>query len=122
MGKKLLVVDDSATSRGQVIKALRGTASEFVEAENGDDAMAKLRAHPDICLVISDVNMPWKDGLELLAELRGEEQWKQLPVLMVTTELNPDQVDLAKKLGISGWLVKPIRGEMLLKAVDTILA
>ncbi len=78
MGKKILTVDDSATARFQVVSTLSDAGYVVIEAENGDDALKKLEAHPDIVLVISDINMPWKDGIELLEEIRGNEKTKAL--------------------------------------------
>jgi CheY-like chemotaxis protein len=93
-----------------------------VGAENGNDALEKIQAHPDISLMISDINMPWKDGLELLSEIRQMESLKALPVMMVTTESGQDVLAKAKELGIAGFLIKPVAAGMIVSAVTKLLA
>ena len=72
---------------------------------------------PDAALVICDVNMPNRNGLELLEVLRRHEQLKTLPVLMLTTEGQPQLIERARKSGAKGWLVKPFKADLLLAAV-----
>ncbi len=93
-----------------------------VEAVNGNDALEKIQAHPDISLMISDINMPWKDGIELLTEIRQMESLKTLPVMMVTTESGQDVLAKAKELGIAGFLIKPVAAGMIAAAVNKLLA
>jgi len=122
MGVKILIVDDSATARLQAEQALKGMGFVVIQAEHGDDALKKLAEHPDVKLVISDVTMPWKDGFELLAELRAQPATQGLPVIMVTTEGSAPQIGKARKLGISGYLVKPYKPEHLAAAVKKLVA
>jgi two-component system chemotaxis response regulator CheY len=117
MGKKILIVDDSRTIRQQVGFTLTKEGFEVVEAEDGQDGLNKLQANTDISMVVSDVNMPNMGGLEMVEAIRQIEQFKFLPIIMLTTESSGDKVDRAKKAGASGWLVKPFNPEQLVGAV-----
>ena len=117
MGKKILIVDDSRTIRQQVGFTLTKEGFEVVEAEDGQDGLNKLQANADISMVVSDVNMPNMGGLEMVEAIRQIEQFKFLPIIMLTTESSGDKVERAKKAGASGWLVKPFNPEQLVGAV-----
>ena len=117
MGKKILIVDDSRTIRQQVGFTLTKEGFEVVEAEDGQDGLNKLQANTDISMIVSDVNMPNMGGLEMVEAIRQIEQFKFLPIIMLTNESRGDKVDRAKKAGASGWLVKPFNPEQLVGAV-----
>jgi two-component system chemotaxis response regulator CheY len=117
MGKKILIVDDSRTIRQQVGFTLTKEGFEVVEAEDGQDGLNKLQANADVSMIVSDVNMPNMGGLEMVEAIRQIEQFKFLPIIMLTTESSGDKVDRAKKAGASGWLVKPFNPEQLVGAV-----
>lgn len=116
MAHKLLIVDDSASMRQMVSFTLKDAGYEVVTANNGKDAMAKLAGHK-ISMVITDLNMPEMDGIELIKSLRGTSGFKFTPIVMLTTE-SQDSMKLAgKQAGASGWLVKPFKPGQL---VDTV--
>ena len=117
MGKKVIVIDDSQTIREQVGTTLRQAGFEIVEAIDGADGEAVINRTPNASLVICDVNMPNKNGLELLEGLRQNDKHKLLPVLMLTTEGQPQMIERARKSGAKGWLVKPFQSDLLLAAV-----
>ncbi len=117
MAKKILIVDDSRTVRQQVGFTLSKEGFELIEAEDGKDGIEKLKANKDIGMILSDVNMPRMDGLTMVEEIRKMEEFKSLPIIMLTTESSGDKVDRAKKVGASGWLVKPFNPEQLVGAV-----
>ena len=117
MAKKILIVDDSRTIRQQVGFTLSKEGFEVVEAEDGLDGINKLQGTPDISMIISDVNMPNMGGLEMIEAIRKIEQFKFIPIIMLTTESSGDKVERAKKAGASGWLVKPFNPEQLVGAV-----
>ena len=84
---KILVVDDFSTMRRIVKNILRQLGyNNIVEADDGTTALAKVKSENDIEFVITDWNMPKMTGLELLKELRGDDQYKEVPILMVTAE------------------------------------
>jgi two-component system, chemotaxis family, chemotaxis protein CheY len=117
MGKKIIVIDDSQTIREQVATTLRKAGFEIVEAVDGVDGAEVIERTPDAALAICDVNMPKKNGLELLEGLKASGRTNVLPVLMLTTEGQPQLIERARKAGAKGWLVKPFKADLLLAAV-----
>ncbi len=117
MGKKIIVIDDSQTIREQVATTLRKAGFEIIEAVDGVDGAEVIERTPDAALAICDVNMPKKNGLELLEDLKGSGRTTALPVLMLTTEGQPQLIERARKAGAKGWLVKPFKADLLLAAV-----
>jgi two-component system chemotaxis response regulator CheY len=108
---KVLIVDDSIMVRRQVGMALTGAGFHIVEACDGADALEKLAANADVGLVVCDVNMPRMNGLEFLEKVRAG-----LPVMMLTTDGQPELIRRAKELGAKGWLVKPFKPDLLVAA------
>lgn len=117
MGKKIIVIDDSQTIREQVATTLRKAGFEILEAVDGVDGAEVIERTPDAALAICDVNMPKKNGLELLEGLKESGRTNALPVLMLTTEGQPQLIERARKAGAKGWLVKPFKADLLLAAV-----
>lgn len=118
MSKKILIVDDSKTIRQQVSFTLSKGGYEVIEAEDGIDGISKLEANQDIAMVISDVNMPNMDGLEMLETLKAK--GSAVPIVMLTTEGAAELIQRAKQAGAKGWLVKPFQPEQLVAAVAKI--
>lgn len=116
--KKVLVVDDSALVRRQVAKTLQGAGYETVEAVDGQDA--RMKVSPEIALVVCDVTMPRMNGIEFLSAL--QQDGFSGPVVMLTTEGRPEIVSQARSLGAKGWLIKPLKADMLLATVAKLLA
>ena len=116
MGKKILIVDDSKTIRQQVSFTLVKGGFEVVEAEDGKDGIDKLKANADIALIISDVNMPNMNGLEMIEAIKGEGTFSHINIIMLTTEGTPELIERAKTAGAKGWLVKPFKPEQLVAA------
>ena len=111
----ILVVDDSTAIRKILIRVLRQTAlsiAEIFEARDGVEALEIVRGHP-LNLILSDINMPNMDGLGLLAELKGSEQYRDLPVVMITTEGSAEKVSQAIKLGSAAYIRKPFTAEQI---------
>lgn len=116
MGKRVLVVDDSTTVRQQVGLALSQAGFEVIEAVDGLDGIDKLDGVSAIALVICDVNMPRMSGIEMVEKLKAENRHTKVPVVMLTTEGQPDLVNRAKNAGAKGWIVKPFKAELLVAA------
>jgi two-component system chemotaxis response regulator CheY len=112
MAKKVLVIDDSGPVRQQVGLALSQAGYEVVEAVDGQDGLEKFRSVADVVMIICDVNMPRMTGIEFLEKLKGS-----APVVMLTTEGQPDLKKRAKALGARGWIIKPFVPELLVDAV-----
>ena len=96
MSKVALTVDDSRTMREMVSFTLKGAGFEIVEAEDGKDAIAKLSGKK-VDVVITDLNMPNMNGLELIAALRADPNYKFTPILMLTTEADSAKKEEGKK-------------------------
>jgi len=120
MGKVILIVDDSASLRQVVKIALSNAGYEVVEASEGKDALSKLggqRYH----LIISDVNMPNMDGIELLKAIKQHSSYKFTPVLMLTTESGEAKKQEGQAAGAKAWIVKPFQPQQLLSAVSKLI-
>lgn len=117
--KKVLVVDDSETIRDQVRKALTDAGYDVVEACDGLEALDRLRATPDVTLLLCDVNMPRMTGIDFLAKTR--DQGVKVPIVMLTSEGQPSLIRRARELGAAGWIVKPFKTEQLLSAVSRLV-
>jgi two-component system chemotaxis response regulator CheY len=119
--KTVLIVDDSPSVREQVADVLGGAGYRVVEAEDGLDALTKLANTPEVELVISDINMPQLNGLEMLERIRSEGRHTDVPVIMLTTEGQPALITRAKKSGAKAWIVKPFKPALLVAAVRKFL-
>ena len=121
MPQKVMIVDDSAMIRMQVSRALKDTGCVVEQANDGQEAWEKLEAAEDAAaLMICDVNMPRMNGIELLEQMHGNQKYRETAILMLTTEGQPDLIRRAKELGARGWLVKPLRPELLVAAFDAL--
>lgn len=121
-GKKILVIDDSATIRKQVGAALQPGGFEIVEAADGVQGLAAIESTADLSLVICDVNMPHKNGLDMLREAKADGKNAELPIIMLTTEGQPALLKQAKAAGARGWLVKPFKPDALLLTAKKLTA
>ncbi len=113
----VLVVDDSSTIRQQICATLGPAGFGVVEAVDGEDALRKLESSPGLAMILCDVNMPKMGGLEMLAQMKQRGRHAHLPVLMLTTEGQPDLVARARALGAKGWIVKPFKPALLAATV-----
>jgi two-component system chemotaxis response regulator CheY len=119
MAKVILTVDDSISMRQVVSFALRAAGYDVVEAGDGVEAVAKLAGPVD--MVITDLNMPRMDGIDLIKHVRTQSIRKHIPILMLTTESQPARKEAAKAAGATCWMVKPFRPEQLLAVVSRVL-
>jgi two-component system chemotaxis response regulator CheY len=121
MTKRFLIVDDSLTMRRIVINTLKSIGFEHVvEAENGKDAITKLET-VGADFVITDWNMPEMSGLEFTKWARSHPQWKTLPILMVTTRGNKEDVLEALQAQVNNYIVKPFTPQGLKEKIDQVL-
>jgi len=116
----ILAVDDSASMRQMVSFTLKGAGYNVVEAVDGVDALNKAKAQAFDC-VVTDVNMPNKDGITLIKDLRALPNYKFTPLLMLTTEAGMDKKQQGKEAGATGWIVKPFNPDQLLKTIKKVL-
>ncbi len=118
---RILIVEDSPTMRQLLVFALRRLKDvEIVEAEDGMDGLRKLSAdHCDLALI--DINMPVMDGLKLISLIRGEDNLKDIPIVVITTEGAKEDRDRALALGANEYLTKPIRADRVLAVAKDLL-
>jgi two-component system chemotaxis response regulator CheY len=123
MDSDILVVDDSAAIRKILTRVLRqtGMAIQTIhEAGDGQDALAVMAQHR-VDLVLSDINKPKMDGLQLLASLKASPQWHSVPVVMITTEGGETKVAEAVRLGAAGYVRKPFTADQIKEKLVGIL-
>src|SRR2546425_9852010 len=112
MSRVILVVDDSPTMRGMVSHTLNEAGFETKEAENGKDALIKLTmmeeggTKPDV--IVTDINMPDMDGMELVKEIRKLSAFKDVPVLVLTTHNTDEKKDVRRAAGSTSSLEKTL--------------
>lgn len=121
MAKCVLVVDDSETVRQVLQLTLSNAGFDVIEAEDGDDALNKLASASVVDMLITDLNMPNMDGLELIKKIRADKKHRFTPIVMLTTESSEEKKRAGREAGASGWIVKPFKPEQLLKVVKMVL-
>jgi two-component system, chemotaxis family, chemotaxis protein CheY len=119
--KKILIVDDSEISRERVKVPLLEKGFQIVEAWNGLSGLDALEDNPDIDLILCDVQMPDMDGLTMCERVKRNEKTKDIPIFIVTTECTQRMKEEGKKIGVLAWVPKPVRIDVLLKVIDTVL-
>ena len=115
-----LIVDDYSTARRLIKSSLQQIGFSCLEAENGNQAIALIQ-QTTLDLVIADVNIPEKNGLELLKEIRADDNMKDLPVVLTMIEPFDDLIYDAEKHGMNDYLVKPFDVFTLSKTLDKVI-
>lgn len=118
--KRALIVDDSRSMRQMVSFTLKGAGFELLEAENGQDALTKLKGQK-VNVIITDLNMPVMDGIEFIRTARTTPEARFLPILILTTESQQEKKVEAKAAGATGWIVKPFEPEKLLQTLQKVM-
>ncbi|MBI4857326.1 MAG: response regulator [Acetobacterium woodii] len=114
---KMLTIDDSAVVRKIIAAAVVALGHECLEAESAQDALSLLEGPEKIELIFLDWNMPGMNGLEFLKTIKKNDQFKHIPVVMVTTENMPESVIEAVKAGVTHYITKPFSIEELMKKI-----
>ncbi|MCX6131790.1 MAG: response regulator [Proteobacteria bacterium] len=109
MSKKLMIIDDSKTSRRDIVRLVNTLGLTAFEAENGRLGLDLVRNRTDIGLILCDLNMPEMNGLEFLEALRKEAGHAATPVVMLSSESAEEALNKAKEFGISAWILKPVQ-------------
>jgi chemosensory pili system protein ChpA (sensor histidine kinase/response regulator) len=121
VAKVVMVVDDSITVRRVTASLLKRQGMEVITAKDGLDAVANLQDKiPD--LILLDVEMPRMDGYELATQVRNNQDWKHLPIIMITSRMGPKHKERADKIGVNRYLGKPYKEAELLENINALLA
>lgn len=116
----ILAVDDSPSMRKMVAFTLTGAGYQVLEAVDGQDALEQAQKQ-QVDLVLTDQNMPRLDGLGLIRKLRAMPNYKDTPILMLTTESSDLMKQAGKTAGATGWLVKPFDPARLLEVIQKVI-
>jgi len=120
MARKIMTVDDSSTVRQMLRFTLQDAGYEVIEAVDGKDALEKLQTE-NVEMLITDLNMPEMNGIELIRKVRRSPGNRFVPIIMLTTESQEAKKKEGKEAGASGWIVKPFKPEQLLRVVNMVL-
>ena len=118
--KRILTVDDSASVRQMVSFTSRKADYEVVEAVDGKDGLAKVSSGK-FDLIVTDLNMPNVDGIQLITAVRKLPGYSFIPILMLTTESQAEKKDAGRKAGATGWIVKPFNADQLIAVVQKLV-
>ena len=117
---RIMIVDDVATIRQIVSSVLKDVGYKVIEAASAEEALALAevkRSH----LVVTDVNMPGKSGLDLITALRAVKTYDKTPMVILAKDANDENIQKAQGLGAVGWIAKPFTPESLLATINQIL-
>jgi two-component system chemotaxis response regulator CheY len=118
--KQILTVDDSASIRQMVGFTLRKAGYTVVEAVDGKDGLAKVGG-AKFDLIVTDLNMPNIDGIQLITTVRKLPGYSFVPILMLSTESQAEKKDEGRKAGATGWIVKPFDADQLVAVVQKLV-
>lgn len=121
MAKTIFLVDDSATILLSISNILQKAGYSIEKAGNGEEALKKFNSGAKIDLLMTDLNMPGMNGIELIKEVRKLPNYKFMPILFLTTESQQSKKAEAKAAGASGWIVKPATADELLNTIKLVL-
>lgn len=120
MAKVILTADDSNSVRQMINFTLKQAGYDIIEAVDGKDALLKIKSNA-INMLITDLNMPNLDGIELIRRVRAIPEYKFVPIIMLTTESQADKKMAGKEAGATGWIVKPFNPEQLIAVVKKVI-
>ena len=122
MKKNILIVDDSESIRELVGNSLENAGYHVLKGVNGKDGIEVLKKFDDtVSLIITDLFMPEMDGIDLIREVRKDNEYRFVPILMLTTESQAEKKLEGKKVGATGWMVKPFEEGKLLRIVKKVI-
>lgn len=120
MSKTILIADDSESIRELLEMTLAKEGYQVIKTVDGEDALSQLNGQ-EIDLIITDLNMPKMDGIDLIRGVRKTSQYAMTPVLFLTTESQASKKEEARQAGATGWVVKPFMPERLISVVQKIV-
>ncbi len=120
MSKTIMTVDDATTMRNLIAFTLKPTGHAVVEASDGVAALGVLKTRK-VDLIITDINMPNMNGIEFTRQVRTLPAYRTVPIILLTTESDPEKKNQGRAAGATGWIVKPFKPDQLLAVVAKVL-
>jgi len=121
MAKHILIVDDSKTVRNLVAFIMKKEGFKVTVAEDGLDGLEKLYSIAEVDLIVSDVNMPRMDGLTFIKTVREQDAYKDIPIVVLSTEGQDKDIQTGLTVGANLYMVKPAQPEKLVRNVKMLL-
>ncbi|MBC18538.1 Response regulator receiver protein [Pseudodesulfovibrio profundus] len=121
MAKHILIVDDSKTVRNLVAFIMKKEGFKVTSAEDGLDGLEKLYSASEVDLIVSDVNMPRMDGLTFIKTVREQDAYKDIPIVVLSTEGQDKDIQTGLTMGANLYMVKPAQPEKLVRNVKMLL-
>ncbi|MFW7269454.1 response regulator [Gluconacetobacter sp. Hr-1-5] len=120
---RVLTIDDSRTMQGMLRKALEEAGYDVIQGGDGVEGLEVLEsADPPPNLIITDINMPRMDGFGVIEAVRKMPAFKHLPIIVLTTESDPEKKARARAAGATGWIIKPFSSDSLVAAIRRVTA
>ena len=121
MSKHILIVVDSKTVRNLVAFILKAEGFKVTTAEDGLDGLEKLYAMESVDLILSDINMPRMDGFTFIAQVREQDIYKDIPIIILSTEGEESDIQKGIQLGANLYMVKPAQPEKMVRNIKMLL-
>ena len=121
MSKHILIVDDSKTVRNLVAFILKAEGFKVTTAEDGLDGLEKLYAMESVDLILSDINMPRMDGFTFIAQVREQDIYKDIPIIILSKEGEERDIQKGIQLGANLYMVKPAQPEKMVRNIKMLL-
>lgn len=121
MPKHVLIVDDSKTVRNLVAFIMKKEGFKVTTAEDGLDGLEKLYGAGEVDLIVSDINMPRMDGLTFIKTIREQDAYKDIPIVVLSTEGQDKDIQTGLTVGANLYMVKPAQPEKLVRNVKMLL-
>ena len=121
MRKNVLIVDDSKTVRNLVAFILKAEGIKVTTAEDGLDGLEKLYSMPEVDLILTDINMPRMDGFSFIIAVREQDAYKDIPIIILSTEGGEEDIQKGIRLGANLYMVKPAQPEKMVRNIKMLL-
>lgn len=118
---KVLVVDDSEMVRNYYYYILKNAGFDVISAIDGADGIEKLFKSPDVSLIISDINMPNMDGYTMIEKVREDDQFEEIPIIIVSTEDAAADKQKGFDVGADVYIVKPFEPDILIENIRLLI-
>lgn len=119
--KHILIVDDSRTIRNLISFVLKKEGFKVTTAEDGLDGLEKLYSSDKIDMIISDINMPRMDGYTFIKTVREQKAYKDVPIIVLSTEGHESDIKQALDLGADKYMIKPVKPEVMMIGIRALL-